>query len=148
MTMYLYTDGACSGNPGPGGWAVVHIDPLETKVLFAKYGNSPKTTNNAMELRALLEAFHWAAEYPGDMVRIFSDSSYAVKGVMEWMKNWEKRGWKKADGTPVLNPELWKELSKLWDPTKMSLTHIRGHAGIFGNEQADKYAVAARDGKI
>lgn len=148
MTMYLYTDGACSGNPGPGGWAVVQIDTLTEKVKYARYGSSPKTTNNAMELRALLEAFNWAKSYEGDMVRIFCDSSYAVKGVLEWMKGWQKRGWKKADNSPVLNPELWKQIYETWDPTKMSLTHIRGHAGIFGNEQADKYAVAARDGKI
>lgn len=148
MTMHLYTDGACSGNPGPGGWAVVQINHATNEVIHVRYGDSERTTNNFMELRALLEAIRWAKDYTGDMVRIYSDSSYGVKGITEWMKGWQKRGWRKADGSPILNPELWKQIYAEWDPTKMSVTHIRGHAGHFGNEMADKYAVAAKDKKI
>lgn len=148
MTMHLYTDGACSGNPGPGGWAVVQVDPLNYDVKFVKYGSKDNTTNNYMELRALLEAMLWAKEYTGDQVRIYSDSTYAVKGVLEWMKGWKKRGWRKADGSTILNPEIWMEIDKAWEPSKMSLSHVRGHSGHPGNEAADKWAVKARDKKI
>lgn len=148
MTMHLYTDGACSGNPGKGGWAVIKFNPLTQKADEAKYGASEHTTNNAMELRALIEAMAWAKEYAGDRVRIYSDSSYAVKGVKEWMQGWAKRGWRKADGKPILNPTLWLEIYELWDPSKMTLTHVYGHNGDKGNELADQWAVAAKDGKI
>jgi len=141
--MHLYTDGACSGNPGPGGWAVVHISQLDNKVLDYRYGAKERTTNNEMELSALIAAMAWAKEYTGDHVRIFTDSSYGVKGITEWLPGWKKRGWTKADGKPVLNLEIWKKIDSLYDSTKMSIVKVKGHAGIYGNEMADHYATSA-----
>lgn len=137
----IHTDGACSGNPGPGGWAVIIGDNS------GFWGCNPKTTNNIMELRAMNKALEYCAEVPGTYL-IRSDSEYVLKGIREWMQNWKARGWRTADNKPVKNEEFWRDTDRLYHAamkaSKVTLEHVRGHAGDVGNELADKNAVAAR----
>lgn len=142
----IYTDGACSGNPGPGGWGVVvyHLD----KSVEEFGGSNPSTTNNIQELTAVIEAFKYIkANHQTETITIYSDSSYVVKGVNEWMPNWYKKGWKKSDKKPILNLELWKEIYSLlhletvWG-CNIHLKLVKGHSGIEGNERADKIATS------
>jgi ribonuclease HI len=137
----LFTDGACSGNPGPGGWGVVWILPDDTEQEFG--GHKDYTTNNEMELTAVVEGLKRLQAFPGE-VEIRTDSQYVQKGMTEWISNWERRGWKNADNKQVKNLELWKELLAIVrgrrDP--VTWTWVRGHSGNHGNERAD--AIATR----
>ena len=131
----IFTDGACRGNPGPGGWGALLRFGGEEKTLF---GGEQDTTNNRMELTAVIEALA-ALKRPCD-VTLTSDSTYVLKGIQEWMPNWKKRGWKTASKKPVKNVDLWKKLDVLIVEHKIDWQWVKGHSGHPGNELADQLA--------
>ena len=136
--VYLYTDGACSGNPGPGGYGVVLKYGGAVKELS---GGDPSTTNNRMELMAAIAGLE-ALKEPC-RVTLTSDSRYLVDGIQKgWAKSWRARGWKKGDGKPALNPDLWERLLNLMDRHQVELVWVKGHAGHPENERCDQLAVA------
>ena len=131
----IYTDGACSGNPGPGGWGVtMQIDGQKRELR----GGERNTTNNRMELMAAIKAL--AAIEPGSTVDLHTDSNYVRKGITEWIHGWKKRGWKTAAKKPVKNDDLWRELDELRNHHKVTWHWVKGHAGDPGNERADELA--------
>ena len=143
--VFIYTDGACSGNPGPGGWGAILVCEGKEKELS---GGEENTTNNRMELLAAIRSLQ-ALKYPCE-VEFFSDSRYLVDAMTKgWLQNWIKRGWKKADKSPVLNPDLWRELLDAAAPHRIAWNWVKGHAGHSYNERCDRLAVegAARAGK-
>ena len=131
----LYTDGACSGNPGPGGWgAILRCKGVEKELC----GGEPNTTNNRMEMMAViqgLKALTRACE-----VDVYTDSQYVQKGITEWIRGWKARGWKTADKKPVKNEDLWKILDEAASFHKVKWNWVRGHAGHAENERADELA--------
>jgi len=131
----IFTDGACRGNPGPGGWGALLRFGGEEKTLF---GGEQDTTNNRMELTAVIEALR-ALKRPCD-VTLTSDSTYVLKGIQEWMPNWKKRGWKTASKKPVKNVDLWKKLDVLIVEHKIDWQWVKGHSGHPENELADQLA--------
>lgn len=131
----IFTDGACSGNPGPGGWGVLIVNGDERTELFG--GESP-TTNNRMEMLAVIEALKATADAPA--VRIHTDSQYVKNGINDWIRGWKRNGWKTAARKPVKNQDLWREIDALCDGRKIDWRWIRGHAGHPGNERADELA--------
>ncbi len=134
----VYTDGACSGNPGPGGWGAVLIYNGVEKELS---GGELNTTNNKMELTAAIMALSALKEKCS--VTLYSDSKYLVDGITkDWARSWELKGWKKNDGKPALNPELWEKLLRLDEFHEISYVWVKGHAGNPNNERCDKLAVA------
>lgn len=137
----IFTDGACSGNPGPGGWgAILRCDGKEKELS----GGEAHTTNNRMELTGVIMALS-ALKYPCK-VRLTTDSKYVVDGVTKgWAKSWRKKGWKKSDGKPALNPDLWGQLLDLLDVHDVEFSWIKGHAGHEENERCDRLAVSQRD---
>ena len=137
----IFTDGACSGNPGPGGWgAVLRCDGREKELS----GGEAHTTNNRMELTGVIEALS-ALKYPCK-VTLTTDSKYVVDGITKgWAQGWRKRGWKKSDGKPALNPDLWERLLELIAVHDVEFCWIKGHAGHEENERCDRLAVAQRD---
>ncbi len=139
----IYTDGACSGNPGPGGYGTVMQYGKHRNELS---GGFRKTTNNRMELLAVIEGLQ-LLNRPCE-VTIFSDSKYIVDAVNEgWARRWQANGWKRNKREKALNPDLWGELLKLLKTHKVSLQWVKGHAGNPGNERADALAVAASQGE-
>lgn len=135
----LFTDGACSGNPGPGGYGVILRSGGHEKELSGGYA---ETTNNRMELTAVIVGLQ-ALKRPC-YVDIYTDSQYVVNGITKgWAKGWKKRGWKKGDGKPALNPDLWDILLKELDRHDYTIHWIKGHAGHPENERCDSLAVAA-----
>jgi ribonuclease HI len=133
----IYTDGACKGNPGPGGWGAVLIWKSKVKEIS---GGSASTTNNRMELTAAIKALETLKRTVP--VELYSDSSYLVKGMNEWLGNWIRRGWKRTGGE-IENLDLWKKLSELNKRLKVKWIWVRGHAGNKYNERADQLAVEA-----
>ncbi len=134
----IYTDGACSGNPGPGGWGAVLIYGEHQKEIS---GGAAETTNNRMELTAVIEALS-LLKRPCKIV-LTTDSKYVVDSVTKgWVYGWKKRGWKKGDGKPALNPELWQKLLPLLEMHDVEFVWVKGHAGHEYNELCDKMAVA------
>lgn len=135
----VYTDGACSGNPGPGGWgAVLRWNGTEKELS----GGDPQTTNNRMEMQAVIEALK-ALKKPC-LVKIHSDSALIINAFQQgWIKNWQKRGWRKSNKKPVENQDLWQEMLKAMEPHEVVWIKVKGHAGIELNERADQLAVAA-----
>ena len=131
----IFTDGACRGNPGPGGWGALLRFGGEEKTLF---GGEQDTTNNRMELTAVIEALR-ALKRPCD-VTLTSDSTYVLKGIQEWMPNWKRRGWKTASKKPVKNVDLWKKLDVLIVEHKIDWQWVKGHSGHPENELADQLA--------
>lgn len=133
----IYTDGACKGNPGPGGWGVLLRSGAVEKELF---GGHPATTNNRMELQAVIEALR-ALKRPC-RVTLFLDSEYVRKGITEWLPGWKARGWRTASKQPVKNAELWQELDALVQSGGHAIDWqwVKGHAGDPGNERADTLA--------
>lgn len=131
----IWTDGACKGNPGLGGWGALLRQGPHEKVLF---GGEPDTTNNRMELLAVIEALK-ALKRPC-AVTVHTDSQYVQKGMTEWLPNWKRRGWKTADKKPVKNADLWQELEKQVAQHDLDWKWVRGHAGDPGNERADELA--------
>jgi ribonuclease HI len=133
----IYTDGACKGNPGPGGWGVLlKAEGIEREL----FGGEDLTTNNRMELMAVIEALR-ALKRPCD-VTLFLDSEYVRKGITEWVKGWKARGWKTASKQPVKNVDLWQILDDLVtnSPHQIEWRWVKGHAGDPGNERADALA--------
>lgn len=131
----IFTDGACKGNPGPGGWGALLRTGAKEKELF---GGEPLTTNNRMELTAVIRALE--ALNRRCKVKVHTDSQYVQKGISEWISGWKKRGWKTADKKPVKNVDLWMELDTLAAQHDIEWLWVRGHAGHEGNERADQLA--------
>lgn len=131
----LFTDGACRGNPGPGGWGVLMRSGSHAKELW---GGDPETTNNRMEMMAVIQGLT-ALQRPC-RVRVTSDSTYVLKGVQEWMPNWKKRGWKTASKQPVKNVDLWQQLDELIGQHQIEWQWVKGHSGHEENELADQLA--------
>ena len=131
----VYTDGACKGNPGPGGWGAWLSSGGHDKELF---GGERETTNNRMELTAPIEALA-SLKRSCDVV-VYLDSEYVRKGITEWIINWQRRGWKTADGKPVKNADLWQRLDALRKLHAVEWRWVKGHAGDPGNERADALA--------
>lgn len=139
QTVILYTDGACSGNPGPGGWGALLIWNKKEKELS---GSSPDTTNNRMEMRAVIEGLRVLTK--PCHVKIHSDSALIVNAFNQnWIKNWKKRGWKKANKKPVENQDLWKEMLDVMEPHKVEWIKVKGHSGHELNDRVDALAVNA-----
>jgi ribonuclease HI len=136
----IYTDGACRGNPGPGGWGAILYYGEKEKDLF---GSAPETTNNRMELTAAIQALD-ALSRPCS-VKLYTDSQYVRQGVLEWMANWKKRGWKTAARKPVKNQDLWQTLDTAMGRHEIEWHWVKGHAGVPGNERADELANIAID---
>lgn len=131
----IFTDGACRGNPGPGGWGAILRYGGREKTL---YGGEAQSTNNRMELTAVIRALE-ALTRPCE-VRITTDSKYVIQGITEWLPNWKRRGWKTADRKPVLNADLWERLDALVAPHDIAWQWVRGHSGHPENERADRLA--------
>jgi ribonuclease HI len=131
----IYTDGACRGNPGPGGWGAILSYKGNTKEL---YGGERETTNNRMELLAVINALE-ALTKPSS-VQINSDSKYVLQGITEWMDNWKRRGWKTASKSAVKNEDLWRRLDAARSPHRIEWLWVKGHSGDLGNDRADKLA--------
>ena len=136
----VFTDGACSGNPGPGGWGAILRYNDTTKELF---GGEADTTNNRMELMAAIEALD-ALKAPSD-VELYTDSNYLRGGITSWIKGWKKNGWRTADRKPVKNAELWERLEKSASRHKVNWHWVKGHVGHDDNERADELA---REGMV
>ena len=135
MKVEIYTDGACSGNPGPGGWGSLLLYNSHQKELS---GGDRDTTNNRMELTAVIRSLN-ALKRPCE-VTIHTDSTYVMKGITEWIKSWKARNWKTAAKKPVKNVDLWKELEDALQPHKVQWRWVKGHSGVEGNERADELA--------
>jgi ribonuclease HI len=131
----IFTDGACEGNPGPGGYAAI-IDWRGVRKEVT--GGEPRTTNNRMELLAVIAALRSLAE--PSSVRVVTDSQYVLKGITAWIHNWRRKGWKTASGSPVKNRDLWEELDDLVKRHRVRFEWIRGHNGHPENERADALA--------
>lgn len=139
----LYTDGACSGNPGPGGWAFILRDKRTRKEMTGA-GGDREATNNRMEMQAVIEGLK--ALKKRCRVELYSDSSYVLQGLRTWMIGWKKKGWARMEGgrkKPVKNVELWQELDQLVQLHEMSYHHVKGHSGHPENERCDVMAVEA-----
>ena len=137
ITLTIYTDGACSGNPGPGGWGVLLQYGNKEKTLK---GGDPDTTNNRMEMMAAIKAIEAVNEtYTGEII-LWTDSTYVMKGITEWIHGWKKKNWIKSDKKPVINTDLWKVLDNLNSQKNIQWNWVKGHAGVEGNERADELA--------
>ena len=144
-TIYLYTDGACSGNPGPGGYGIVLKTTLPNGKEYRKEmsGGFSLTTNNRMELLAVILGLE-AIKVPRATVEVWSDSSYVVKAITEgWLENWERKGWKK-----VKNPDLWQRFLHVYRAHNVTFHWLKGHAGHPENERCDRLAVDAGSGAL
>jgi ribonuclease HI len=131
----IYADGACKGNPGPGGWGVILIFNKNKKELF---GGESATTNNRMELTAVIEGL--GALTKRSRVRVYTDSQYVQKGISEWIHSWKRRGWRTADKKPVKNEDLWRRLDERAGGHSVEWHWVKGHAGHPENERADALA--------
>jgi ribonuclease HI len=131
----IYADGACRGNPGPGGWGALLLLGSREREL---YGGEPQTTNNRMELTAVIRALE--ALPPGTRARVHTDSQYVQLGISGWIQKWKRNGWRTADKKPVKNEDLWRRLDELAATHEIEWLWVRGHAGNEGNERADVLA--------
>ena len=133
----IFTDGACKGNPGPGGWgAILRYKGVEKEIS----GGEANTTNNRMELTAVIKALELLKETCA--VTLYTDSQYLKNGITKWVAGWKRRGWKKADGQPVLNQGYWVELDKLYNSHDVTFHWVKGHVGVELNERCDQLAKA------
>ena len=142
MPIIVFTDGAAKGNPGPGGWGAIILTPDQRVTELG--GGAPHTTNNRMELSGAIAALRHLVNQPGP-VDIYTDSTYLIQGITQWVWAWRRRGWKTAEGGDVLNRELWEQLSSLVGARaggKVVWHWVRGHIGTPGNERADQISVA------
>ena len=139
MKYIIYTDGACTGNPGPGGWGAVIFE--ENKKQISISGKEPMTTNNRMELLAPIMAIKGIKEK--SEITVYTDSTYLKNGITDWIKKWEKNGWKSSNNQPVKNIDLWLELNKLCSEHKISWNWVEGHSNNEFNNLADKLATEA-----
>lgn len=134
-TVTIYTDGACKGNPGPGGWGVYMRYKTNVKELC---GGELATTNNRMELMGAIQALETLNR--SCAIKLHTDSKYVLQGITDWMNNWKKRGWKTADKKPVKNEDLWRRLDEAIQRHRIEWVWVKGHAGDEGNERADALA--------
>ena len=147
MKVKAYTDGACSGNPGPGGWGVYLVaennlgEIVKEEVL---YGKNKQTTNQIMELTAAIQALESLKRKNVD-ITIFTDSKYVIEGITKWIFGWQKNNWITASKKPVSNRLLWKELFNLTKIQNVEWVWVKGHAGVIGNEKADSLAIKGRE---
>lgn len=144
-----YCDGACTGNPGPGGWgAIVSTPDGQVRELG---GGALDTTNNRMELSGAIFALNLVRALKDVPVRIYTDSQYVIQGISEWIHGWKRRGWVKVDGSPVVNRDLWTELDRLVAARRetgpATFLHVKGHSGVPGNERCDRISVAYAAGE-
>ena len=147
MKVKAYTDGACSGNPGPGGWGVYLIAENNLGEVVKEdslYGKNQETTNQIMELTAAIRALESLKRKDVD-ITIFTDSKYVVDGITKWIFGWLKNNWSTASKKPVANRILWEELYVLTKNQKVEWVWVKGHAGVLGNEKADSLAVKGRE---
>ena len=148
MKVKAYTDGACSGNPGPGGWGVYLVaentvgEIVKEEVL---YGKNKETTNQIMELTATVQALE-SLKRKNVEITIFTDSKYVIDGITKWIFGWLKNNWSTASKKPVANRLLWEELLDLTKNQNVEWVWVKGHTGVFGNEKADSLAVKGREG--
>jgi ribonuclease HI len=142
-SVIIYTDGACRGNPGPGGWGVLLQYKGKIKEL---YGGEQDSTNNRMELMAAIQGLETLSR--GCNVLLYTDSKYVLQGITEWMPNWKKRGWKTVAKKPVKNEDLWRELDSAIQKHKINWQWVKGHSGDAGNERADTLANLGIDSLI
>lgn len=138
MSIKIYTDGACSGNPGPGGWGALLLWNGHEKELS---GGEDETTNNRMEMMAVIKGLE-ALKKPST-VKLYTDSKYVQQGVNEWLEGWKARNWKSASKKPVKNQDLWQQIDSLISTHNVEFIWVKGHAGHEFNERVDKLAVAA-----
>jgi ribonuclease HI len=131
----IYTDGACKGNPGPGGWGVLLTRDGKLREF---HGGEAHTTNNRMELIAVIRALE--ALEPGTRARLHTDSQYVHLGISKWIRDWKRRGWRTAEKKPVKNEDLWRRLDELASQHEIEWIWVRGHMGHAGNERADELA--------
>lgn len=145
-TIFIYCDGACSGNPGPGGWGTVVIFPENRVSEFG--GGERSTTNNRMEMLGAIAALSAVRDRP-EPVKLYTDSSLLINGITGWIHGWKRKGWKTAEGKPVVNRDLWERLDRLAQARKRRLAwgHVKGHAGHEINERCDEIAVAFSRGR-
>ncbi len=141
----VFSDGACIGNPGPGGYGV--IVKLPGRPVWRDSGGLARTTNNQMELTAAIVGLTAAVDTGAKVVRVSTDSEYVVNGMNGWVANWKRKGWKTTTGTPVKNQEMWEELDRLSTQARVTWHWIRGHAGHRENEECDRMATAAAAGE-
>ena len=135
----IYTDGACSGNPGAGGWGAVLLYKEHIKKIS---GGEKDTTNNRMELKAVIESLHAVKKSAAEII-VYTDSKYVQNGIMEWIHGWKKNGWKNAAKKPIKNVDLWMELDAEAAKHKIEWKWVKGHSGNKYNEMADELACAA-----
>lgn len=141
----LFSDGACLGNPGPGGWGyLLRVQTTAGPRIKEGSGAEPDTTNNRMELMAAIQGLETLTRPCS--VRLVSDSQYVLKGLMEWMPAWKRKGWRKADGGAVMNADLWQRLDAAAKPHRLQTEWVKGHAGHKENERVDKLATDAAKG--
>lgn len=140
----IYSDGACSGNPGPGGWGSIIVTPDLQIVELG--GGERSTTNNRMEISGALRALQRSAAIEAP-VHLYTDSTYLIRGITMWVWGWRRRGWKTAEGNDVQNQDLWEELSRAVTGRKIEWKWVRGHMGVPGNERCDEIAVAFSQGR-
>jgi len=141
--LYIFTDGGCSGNPGPGGWAYVMVEktPQGNSVLEEKWGGEKNTTNNRMELLAVISALKaLKAKEFAQPFTLCTDSQYVQKGISQWIHNWKRNSWRTSDKKPVKNQDLWTELDALTSGFSITWAWIKGHAGNQYNERCDALA--------
>ena len=143
----IFTDGSSKGNPGPGGWGAVIVTP--DGQVSERGGGAPLTTNNKMELTGAIEALAFVASTVG-RVTVYTDSTYVLKGIQDWLPNWRRRGWKTAAGGEVMNRDLWERLTAVASargPRAIEWRYVRGHVGTPGNERCDQIADAFATGR-
>lgn len=128
----IYSDGACKGNPGPGGWGALLVSGPHRKEI---YGGEPDTTNNRMEMTAVIRALELVKQ--PSQIEVHTDSQYVQKGISEWLPGWKKRAWRTAAGAPVKNQDLWQALDRLAQAHRIEWKWVKGHAGHPENERAD-----------
>ena len=144
----IFSDGACTGNPGPGGWGAIVVTP-DGKVRELG-GGEAQTTNNQMELMGTIKALRSIKTPPDSPIAIYTDSTYVIRGITQWISGWRKRGWKNSEGKPVSNQPLWEELLRetmRLKPTEIEWKYVRGHTGVPGNERCDEIAVDYAKGR-
>lgn len=151
MEIIIFTDGSSRGNPGPGGWAAVIIENERSKmengnkIVTELGGREEKTTNNKMELKAVIEGLKSIKNKDDHSVKIYTDSSYVIKGITQWIKGWKRNGWMTQAKEDVVNKDLWMELDELVQDKSISWQYVGGHIGIKGNERCDEIATAFAD---
>ncbi len=144
MKYHLFTDGACQPNPGKGGWAFILYPKAQSKKRIVRSGYEAKSTNNRMEITAVLEGLKYVSKSfnKSPEFTLFADSKYILQAIGSWMKTWVKNDWKRKDKKPVLNLDLWKQIYTLSQDIQITCVHVKGHSGHPENEECDQLAVA------